>query len=46
MSAWYAKHFGIGDQDILEAAWLKDWVQRHHNSLEYNFAAMRWFWRD
>jgi hypothetical protein len=43
---WYAKHFGITDQDMLEANWLADWVKRHHNRLRYCPLTCRWIWVD
>jgi hypothetical protein len=44
ITEWYARHFGIGDIDVAESAWLGDWVRRHQNSLRYSDAAQRWFW--
>lgn len=45
MMEFYARHVGIGDQDIMEADWLACWFKRHHNHLQYNHAQHRWFWK-
>lgn len=42
----YAKIFGISDQDIAEAEWLKAWINRHHNNLKYNDIEFKFYWID
>jgi hypothetical protein len=39
----YARIFGIGDMDVMEAPWVADWISRNHNRLVYNDLRFRWF---
>ena len=43
MIEWYAKHFGIGEIDILEAPWIADWIDRNRHRLRYSDLVYRWF---
>lgn len=43
---WYAKNFGISDQDLNEADWVADWVKRKHNQLRYEPLTCRWLWKE
>lgn len=40
----YARTFGIAAQDVLEAEWLRHWVNRHHNQLRYSYVDCKWHW--
>jgi hypothetical protein len=44
MLEWFARECGIADHDIAEAAWLGNWMKRHHNCLRYDELTCRWFW--